>query len=121
MLKSKGSSISMESTADLLRFGQCVKECPSGEETQKVECKPTNYTSDPDYFKECIFYIGGVDKDLPLRYPTQTFAGKFCVPDIKKAVEQGNEVVIKFKEEFDKVLGNSGVDAYLSDIMAAKW
>jgi len=85
-----------------------------------IECKSTNYTSDTDYFKQCVFYIGGVSDGVALRYPTTQFAGKFCIPDIAKALEDGNTYVVAFKEEFDKYVGSTGIETYFSDVIATQ-
>lgn len=98
MANARGGQVDLNNVADLLRFGNCVKECPKGIEDEVIQCKPTNYTSDPDYYKKCVFYMGGTSVGKALRYPTKVFAGKFCVPDIEKAAESGNDVVAGFKE-----------------------
>ena len=118
MAKNSGQNVDLNGVKDLLRYGNCVKECPSGDEDEIIECKSTNYTSDPDYFKKCVFYIGGVSDGVALRYPTTQFGGKFCIPNLAKALEDGNTYVVAFKEEFDKYVGSTGIETYFSDVIA---
>lgn len=62
--------------SELLKFGVCVKTCPTGKDP--VICKkPTYMIQQEKNYKDCQFLVGGI---TPFRYDTQVFASKFCVP-----------------------------------------
>lgn len=43
----------------IFKYSTCVKTCPSGDNTTKVEClQPLNFTIDkPGRFRECVYYV----------------------------------------------------------------
>lgn len=74
-------SPSAASIGDVLAFATCVKKCPGSSDSIPVECKAPSYmTQQPDKFKDCAYYMGGVTLGKPFRYETALFANKFCVP-----------------------------------------
>jgi len=73
-----GSDPSLSSATAALKFGTCVKTCPK--KTGKVDCFPPTFMKNVLKYKDCEFFIGGVELNTPLRYGTDRLS-RFCVPD----------------------------------------
>jgi hypothetical protein len=103
------ASPSVKSVADILKYATCVKKCPSADVSTPVECKPPTFmTSQSNYYKDCVYYIGGVNQNKPLRYNTVAFGGRFCVPDVSS--QQLQDTAAKtFKETFEKYFGSGAL------------
>jgi hypothetical protein len=41
-------------------------------------------TKAPNYWKDCVYYVGGISSGSSgaFRYDTTAFAGRFCIPNI---------------------------------------
>uniref|UniRef100_A0A7S3ISV9 Choline transporter-like protein n=1 Tax=Strombidium inclinatum TaxID=197538 RepID=A0A7S3ISV9_9SPIT len=113
-------NMDLTSVTDILRFSMCVKECPTDNVDEVVQCRPPTFALDSATYQECVFYIGGTQYGKPLRYPTTKFANRFCVPDVGAAIEGNSSIVVEFKAQFDEYIGGSGIQTYISDIVACK-
>lgn len=87
------------SVSDILKFGACVKECPSGVVSTTVDCKAPTFmrsSKGADLYKDCVYYLGGVTVGKPMRYETSKL-GRFCAPS-GKALEA--EAIKAFQTQF---------------------
>lgn len=82
----------------LLEFGACVKECPRAD-SETVQCKPTSkMIKDPEYYKDCVYYVGKTQYGKPFRFNSTEYGGHFCLPEGEYA---GSPNALKaFKEIF---------------------
>jgi hypothetical protein len=76
---------SVNSIAKVLKYATCVKSCPTADKATPVLCKQPNFmTKAPNYWKDCVYYVGGISSGSAgaFRYDTTAFAGRFCIPNI---------------------------------------
>lgn len=65
----KADPNNVNSFTEVLKFSTCVKECPS--KVSAVQCLPPAFIiQKPEYYKDCAFYMGGVQYGKALRYDT---------------------------------------------------
>lgn len=120
------------SPVDVLRYGACVKECPTA--TGDVLCKPPSFMTDKKgkgYYKDCVNYPIGIylpdgETEMPkdalvaFRYDTEPQGDKFCFPSVKQKDPNIVKIIEMFEQTVKKYMSQSGVDAYIADVMAVR-
>lgn len=72
--------------------------------------------TDPDKYKDCAYYVGGVSAGQAVRYETAKL-GRFCAP-AGKALE--DQALKAFQTQFNQYFGKYNIQSYLTDIIAAR-
>jgi len=83
--QASSSSAAVGTVSDILQFSTCVKSCPKGTDNEVVQCLPPSFmtsTNGKKYYKDCVFYIGGL-RGKALRYETTLLGSRWCVPSAK--------------------------------------
>ena len=98
---------SLSSVSSLLKYGVCVKKCPTGDKNTAVECFPGTYMSaKPNNYANCQFYPAGVQTQIAVRYETKAFMEKICVPAGEQADAGIAAALDTFKKEINKLIGS---------------
>ena len=132
----------------MLKYGVCVKECPSENKDEEIQCYPTTRMTTgeaKDNYKGCTYQIGsdffaewGLDfdeytKDIPggvtdaiedaAKYPFRYGSlplYTYCMPDPSGAGAMAEEAIKMMRQLFQEVILQDKVTQYFADI-AYSW
>jgi hypothetical protein len=95
-----------------------VKECPTADVSTPVLCRPTTKLNGDSNFRDCVYYFAGpLIPQSGLRYNTEVFAGRYCLPSLG-SISAG--LYTSFITTFESYFGSGAVEV-VSDVIATRY